>query len=128
MNAEEQASALLGRAKVRGLPDPVEYALQAYDDREMLEAALEARPHNSRQDRNNETPTEPPPACATNDQRIGGFNLTAIRHAGWDTLFLRPATEPATPVSHCPTPPREFAGCPDATENETLATAGRAGK
>ena len=47
-NAEEQAAALLDRARVRRLPDPVEYALQAYDDREMLEAALNARPHRHR--------------------------------------------------------------------------------
>ena len=47
-NAEEQAAALLDRARVRRLPDPVEYALQAYDDREMLEAALNARPRRRR--------------------------------------------------------------------------------
>ena len=47
-NAEEQAAALLDRARVRRLPDPVEYALQAYDDREMLEAALAARPRRHR--------------------------------------------------------------------------------
>ena len=47
-NAEEQAAALLDRARVRRLPDPVEYALQAYGDREMLEAALAARPRRHR--------------------------------------------------------------------------------
>ena len=47
-NAEEQAAAILDRARVRRLPDPVEYALQAYDDREMLEAALNARPRRHR--------------------------------------------------------------------------------
>ena len=39
-NQEEQAAALLGRAKVSKMPDPVGYALQAYGDREMLELAL----------------------------------------------------------------------------------------
>ena len=46
-NAVEQATALLDRARVRRLPDPVEYALQAHDDREMLETALAAQPHRS---------------------------------------------------------------------------------
>ena len=52
-NAEEQAAALLDQARVRRLPDPVEYALQAYDDREMLEAALEARPGSAREPERN---------------------------------------------------------------------------
>ena len=54
MNAEEQAAALLDRARVRRLPDPVEYALQAYDDREMLETALTARPHRSTSKQDNQ--------------------------------------------------------------------------
>ena len=47
-NKDEPAAALLGRAKVLKMLDPVGYALQAYGDREMLELALAGQESRAR--------------------------------------------------------------------------------